>query len=77
MIIKILGGGCANCKILYNNAASAVRELKIDADIIKVEDYSEIAKYSVLSTPALVVNEKIVGIGKLKYRKVRELIENA
>ncbi len=77
MIIKILGGGCSSCKVLYNNATSAVRELKIDAEIIKVEDYSEIAKYSVLSTPALVVDEKIVGIGKLRYKKVRELIENA
>ena len=77
MVIKILGGGCANCKVLYNNAASAVRELEIEAEIIKVEDFSEISKYNVMSTPALVVNEEVVGFGKLKYKKVFELIKNA
>ena len=77
MVVKILGGGCANCKVLYNNAASAVRELKIEAEIIKVEDFSEISKYNVMSTPALVINEKVVGLGKLKYKKVLELIKNA
>jgi len=77
MVIKILGGGCANCKVLYNNAASAVRELGIEAEIIKVEDFSEITKYDVMSTPALVIDEKVVGTGKMKYKKVKELIENA
>lgn len=77
MVIKILGGGCANCKILYNNAASAVRELEIEAEIIKVEDFSEISKYNVMSTPALVVDETVVGFGKMKYKKVLELIKNA
>ena len=77
MVIKILGGGCANCKVLYNNAASAVRELEIEAEIVKVEDFSEITKYDVMSTPALVIDEKVVGFGKLKYKKVLELIRNA
>ena len=77
MVIKILGGGCANCKVLYNNAASAVRELEIEAEIIKVEDFSEITKYNVMSTPALVIDEKVVGLGKLKYKKVLDIIKNA
>ena len=77
MIIKILGGGCPNCTILYNNVKSACRELKIDAEVIKVQDFAEIAKYGVMSTPALVINEKVVGIGKLKYNKVRRLIQDA
>ncbi|AIO18200.1 hypothetical protein KQ51_00312 [Candidatus Izimaplasma bacterium HR1] len=77
MVIKILGGGCANCKVLYNNAASAVRELDIEAEIVKVEDFSEISKFDVMSTPALVIDEKVVGYGKLKYKKVLELIGNA
>ena len=76
MVIKILGGGCAKCKVLYNNANSAVRELGLDAEIIKVEDFTEITKYNVMSTPALVINEKVVGLGNLKYRKVKELINN-
>ena len=77
MIIKILGGGCPNCTILYNNVKSACRELKIDAEVIKVQDFAEIAKYGVMSTPALMINEKVVGIGKLKYNKVRRLIQDA
>jgi len=77
MVIKILGGGCANCKVLYNNADAATKELKIEAEIIKVEDFSEITKYNVMSTPALVIDEKVVGLGKMKYKKVLELIKNA
>jgi small redox-active disulfide protein 2 len=77
MVIKILGGGCANCKVLYNNAASALKELEMEAQIVKVEDFSEITKYDVMSTPALVIDEKVVGLGKMKYKKVLELIKNA
>lgn len=77
MNIKILGGGCPNCKILYNNAASACRELKIDVVIEKIQDFEKISEFGVLSTPALVINEKVVGQGKMNYRKVKELIENA
>lgn len=75
-IIKILGGGCPNCTILYNNVISAIRELKLEAKIEKVQDYADISKYGVMSTPALVINEKVVGIGKMKYKKVKGLIEN-
>lgn len=77
MVIKILGGGCAKCKVLYNNASSAVRELNLDAEILKIEDFSEIMKYNVMSTPALVIDEKVVGLGQMKYKKVLELIKNA
>jgi len=77
MEIKILGGGCPNCTILYNNVKSACRELEIEANIMKIQDYADIAKYGVMSTPALVINEKVVGIGKLNYKKVRRLIDDA
>ncbi len=76
MEIKILGGGCPNCKVLYNNVSSACRELGIDAEIIKVQEYVDIMKYDVMTTPALVINEKVVGLGKLKYKKVLELIKS-
>jgi len=75
--IKILGGGCPNCSILFNNVNSALRELKIEAEVEKVQDFAKISEYGVMSTPALVINEKVVGIGKLKYKKVRSLIEDA
>lgn len=77
MNIKILGGGCPKCILLYNNVASACRELEIDAMIEKVTEYEDISKFGVMSTPALVINEKVVGIGRLKYKKVKELIKNA
>ena len=75
--IKILGGGCPNCTILYNNVMSSIRELEIEARVVKIQDFAEISKFGVMSTPALVINEKVVGIGKLNYKKVRRLIENA
>ena len=77
MNIKILGGGCPNCILLYNSAAAACRELGIDAVIEKVVEYEKISEYGVMSTPALVINEKVVGIGRMKYKKVKELIKNA
>ena len=76
MEIKILGGGCPNCTILFNNVNSACRELNINSNVIKVQDYAEIMNYGVMSTPALVINEKVVGLGKISYKKVRELINN-
>lgn len=75
MVIKILGGGCANCKALYQSCEAACKELGIEAELIKVEDFAEITTYNVMSTPALVVNEKVVGLGKLKYKKVKQLIQ--
>jgi len=76
MQIKILGGGCPNCVGLFNNVSSACRELEIEAEIIKVQEYADITEYGVMSTPALVINEKVVGLGKLKYKKVLELIKS-
>lgn len=77
MNIKILGGGCPSCKVLYNNASAVCRDLKIDAVIEKVTDFEKISEFGVMSTPALVINDKVVGLGKLKYKKIKELIENA
>ena len=77
MNIKILGGGCPNCILLYNNVASACRELEIDAVITKVTEYEKISEYGVMSTPALVIDKKVVGLGRIKYKKVLELIKNA
>ncbi|SHJ75833.1 thioredoxin family protein [Paramaledivibacter caminithermalis] len=65
MIIKVLGSGCANCKKLEENAREAVNELGIDATIEKVEDFKEIMKYGVMKTPALVVDEKVVIMGRV------------
>ena len=59
MEIKILGSGCAKCKSLEKLAWEVVEKNGIQATIIKVEDITEIMKYHILATPALVVNEKV------------------
>lgn len=65
MIIKILGTGCANCSKLEENAKQAVKELGIEAEVVKVENIKDIMAYGVMRTPALVVNEKVKIMGKV------------
>lgn len=65
MNIKILGTGCKKCQELEKNTRMAVEELQLVAQVEKVEDIKEIMKYKVMSTPALVIDEKVVSTGKL------------
>lgn len=65
MNIKILGTGCKKCQELEKNTRMAVEELQLGAQVEKVEDIKEIMKYKVMSTPALVVDEKVISTGKL------------
>ena len=76
MKIKILGPGCANCVNLERVTRQAVTDLGIDAQIEKVTDYPAIIGYGVMSTPGLVVDEKVVLSGRVpSAAKVRELLE--
>ncbi len=65
MKIKILGSGCPNCIRLEANTKKALEELKIKAEVEKVTDIAKIMGYGIMSTPALVVNEKVVSYGKV------------
>ena len=65
MRIKILGSGCANCKTLFRRTEDALRELNIQAELVKVEDIQGIMSYGIMSTPGLVINEKVVSQGRV------------
>jgi len=76
MEIKVLGSGCKKCKMLEANAKEALTMLGLDATITKVTDFKDITAYQVMSTPALVVNEKVVSSGKvLKADKIMDLLK--
>ncbi len=63
--IQILGPGCPKCKLLTANAEQAARELGIEAEISKVEKISDIMKFGVMTTPALVVDGQVKSAGKV------------
>ena len=65
LTIKVLGSGCANCKRLEQIAHKVVSEMGIEAEVVKVTEYPDIMAYNVLSTPGLVVNEKLVSSGRI------------
>ena len=65
MEIKILGPGCPKCKTLDKVTREVVKKHGINATITKVEDIMEIMKYGVMSTPALVVDEKVLVKGRV------------
>ncbi|MBN2722028.1 MAG: thioredoxin family protein [Campylobacterales bacterium] len=65
MKIEILGTGCAKCKALEEVVKQAVSKIGGFHQVIKVDDIMEIMKYNVLSTPALVIDGKVVSTGKL------------
>lgn len=63
--IKVLGSGCANCKRLEQIAHKVVDNLAADANIVKVTNYQEIVELGVISTPGLIINNKVVSSGRI------------
>lgn len=63
--IKVLGEGCTRCHKLTADVMSVLSETGIDGDLEHVTDIKEIAKYGVMGTPALVINGKVVAVGKI------------
>jgi small redox-active disulfide protein 2 len=79
MIIKVLGSGCANCVRLEANVNEALAASGIeDATVEKVTDYADIAAYGIMSTPGLVVDEKVLVSGRVPAAsEVAQLIASA
>jgi small redox-active disulfide protein 2 len=65
LTIKILGSGCANCKKLESVAREAAAAAGLQAEFVKVTDMKAIMAYDLLSTPGLVINEKLVSSGRI------------
>ena len=74
MEIKILGMGCSNCKALYATVEKVVKEIGIDATLVKEEDMEKILSYQVMSLPALVIDEKVVAKGKISESDVKKIL---
>lgn len=74
--VKVLGSGCAKCNELEAATREALKELGMESTIDHVTDFTEIAAYGVMSTPALVVDGKVVSYGKvLKKEEVMKLLQ--
>jgi small redox-active disulfide protein 2 len=65
--IKVLGPGCAKCKITYNNALEAVKQSGVEASVIKIEDIEEMMQYNVLTTPVLMIDGETKIKGRVAY----------
>ena len=75
--IKVVSAGCDSCKRLYENVQQAVEELGLAAEVRFEENLQEMMKYNVKYPPALIVNEKVVSMGRvLKPERLKDLLSN-
>lgn len=76
--IKVLGSGCASCHALYENTKEAVKKMGLSVEVEYVTDLQKVMEYGVMSMPVLVVNEKVMAMGKvLKPADVEKLLHKS
>lgn len=73
--IKVLGAGCASCHKQYENVKDAVSNLGLNVEVEYITDMQKVMEYGVMSMPAVVVDDKVVSMGKvLKVSEVENLL---
>jgi len=78
LVVKVLGPGCPECDRLEKDLMAVLAELKLPADLEHVRDIREIACYGVMGSPALVINGKVVAVGRVPSRnRLREWLKAA
>lgn len=74
--IKVLGPGCPKCKTTFANVETAVKQLGIDAEIIKIEDIEKMMKYNILTTPVLMIDDVIKVKGRIaQIEEIKEFLK--
>ena len=77
MEIKVCGPGCASCDKVKKAVEAVVAAKGIEANIVKMTDFKEIAQLGILSTPALVINDKVMCVGRVpKQSEIEQWIQN-
>lgn len=75
-MVKILGSGCAKCNALEKNTIEALHMLGKDLPVEHVTDFSKIAAYGVMTTPALVYDQKVLLSGRIaKADEIADLLK--
>jgi small redox-active disulfide protein 2 len=76
MKVEVLGTGCAKCKRLAKNAEAAIKELGIEAELVKVDDITEIMDRGVMLTPALAVDGELKVSGRVAdVKEIKEILQ--
>ncbi len=76
--VKVLGAGCKSCHEQYENAKAAVQTLGLNIEVEYITDMEKVMEYGVMSMPAIVVNDRVVSMGKvLKTADVEKLLSAA
>jgi len=76
--IKVLGPGCAQCDGLERQLMEVMAEMNLAGDLEHVRDIKEIGKYGVMGTPALIINGKVMSVGKVPPKaKIKQWLKEA
>jgi small redox-active disulfide protein 2 len=75
-IIKVLGPGCPKCKTTFHNVEEAVKQVGIEAEVIKIEDIDEMMQYNVLTTPVLMIDDMVKIKGRIaQIDEIKEFLK--